>query len=287
METITNVTNAAVKAVWGSPESKQEPVSGVQGDTNKGEPYDAGNIGKLPQLLLSLSIPIQPQNTQNDATTPRALPDDNEQQLRDAKSTLGAGSSTAATVPSTNTAASTSASTSADIGKPELSDAKPEHITKPLAADSSAGGQHDTRNPKDSLAEDPVPDVDLSKPGPKPLEAVAKEHGGDAGNIHTKTPHDATSSATKDTSDGPQSESHGQGTGEKHIKTTGFAAEGGDFDAAKAGAASEADRLVKEEGHPGPGSPGTGLSHADSKDSNGSGEKKSLKERIKAKLHKH
>ncbi|KAG7140232.1 hypothetical protein HYQ45_002934 [Verticillium longisporum] len=246
METITNVTNAAVKAVWGTSETKQEPVSGVQGNTAKGEPYDAGNL------------------------------DDNEKQLQDAKNTLGAG-------------ADTNAST--DIGKPELADAKPEHINKPVAADSSVGGQHDTRDPKDSLEDDPVPNVDLSKPGPKPLETVAKEHGGDAGNISKDTSQPGTSStkavAANDTSDGPQSESHGTGTGEKHIKTTGFAAEGGDFDAANAGAAIEADRLVKEGGHPGPSSPGTGLGHTDSKDSSGSGEKKSLKERIKAKLHKH
>ncbi|CRK16830.1 hypothetical protein BN1723_011110 [Verticillium longisporum] len=262
METITNVTNAAVKAVWGTSETKQEPVSGLQGNTAKGEPYDTGNL--------------EPQSVHNDVTTPRALPDDNEKQLQDAKNTLGAG-------------ADTNAST--DIGKPELADAKPEHINKPVAADSSVGGQHDTRDPKGSLEDDPVPNVDLSKPGPKPLETVAKEHGGDAGNISKDTPQPGTSStkavAANDTSDGPQSESHGTGTGEKHIKTTGFAAEGGDFDAANAGAAIEADRLVKEGGHPGPSSPGTGLGHTDSKDSSGSGEKKSLKERIKAKLHKH
>ncbi|KAM0274292.1 hypothetical protein ACHAQH_007999 [Verticillium albo-atrum] len=257
METITNVTNAAVKAVWGSPEAKQEPVSGVQGDTAKGEPYDAGNL--------------EPQNVHNEATTPRALPDDNEQQLQEVKKTLSTGSN---------------ATGSTDIGKPELADAKSEHITKSVAADSSVGGQHDTRDPKDNPDDDPVPEVDLNKPGPKPLETVAKEHGGDAGNIHKDIAQTGASSASlKDTPDGPQSESHGTGTGEKHIKATGFAAEGGDFDAANAGAPSEAD--LKEEGHLGHGSQDAGLSHADCKDSSGSGEKKSLKERIKAKLHKH
>jgi hypothetical protein len=43
METINNVAQAAVKAVWG--ESNDEPVSGKTGDTSKGEPYDAGNMG--------------------------------------------------------------------------------------------------------------------------------------------------------------------------------------------------------------------------------------------------
>ena len=41
---------AAAKAVWGENQSQKEPVSGVQGDTAKGEPYDAGNLGKLSTL---------------------------------------------------------------------------------------------------------------------------------------------------------------------------------------------------------------------------------------------
>jgi hypothetical protein len=45
MDTINNVAQAAAKAVWGTPESKEEPVSGKTGNTSKGEPYDAGNIG--------------------------------------------------------------------------------------------------------------------------------------------------------------------------------------------------------------------------------------------------
>lgn len=53
METISNVANAAVKAVWGEQETNKEPVSGVSGDVSKGEPYDAGNLG-MPPCLQSL-----------------------------------------------------------------------------------------------------------------------------------------------------------------------------------------------------------------------------------------
>jgi hypothetical protein len=45
-----------------------------------------------------------------------------------------------------------------------------------------------------------------------------------------------------DNDDGPQKESHGEGTGEKYVKSSGMKADGGDFDAAKPGAAREADR---------------------------------------------
>jgi hypothetical protein len=47
MEAINNVATVAAKAVWGSGDThKEEPVSGVNGDVAKGEPYDAGNLGE-------------------------------------------------------------------------------------------------------------------------------------------------------------------------------------------------------------------------------------------------
>lgn len=45
METINNIAQAASKAVFGTPEPNEEPISGKTGNTNKGEPYDAGNMG--------------------------------------------------------------------------------------------------------------------------------------------------------------------------------------------------------------------------------------------------
>lgn len=67
METINNLANTAVKVVWGENSTNTntannetvhpgtetttnetqgtEPVSGKLGDTSKGEPFDAGNMG--------------------------------------------------------------------------------------------------------------------------------------------------------------------------------------------------------------------------------------------------
>jgi hypothetical protein len=70
--------------------------------------------------------------------------------------------------------------------------------------------------------------VDTSGPGPKPLSETHKADG------------EAPSSGGDD--DGPQKESHGEGTGEKYVKSSGMKADGGDFDAASAGAGKEADR---------------------------------------------
>ena len=62
METVNNMAAAASKAIWGEseaqetteaknntvvPETKKEPLSGVLGDTKKGEPYDLGNAGRF------------------------------------------------------------------------------------------------------------------------------------------------------------------------------------------------------------------------------------------------
>lgn len=134
-----------------------------------------------------------------------------------------------------------------DIGKPELKHQSPTDA----APHDSAAGKTDIRHPADP-ATDPNPegqDVSttsgsgptnkgdkLDGPGPRPLETVAKERGGDAGKV------DQAPGAAVEDEDGPQKQSHGEGTGEKYVKSTGLAADGGDFDATKPGAGREADR---------------------------------------------
>jgi hypothetical protein len=54
METVTNLANAASKAIWGQQPSTtqgnetagEEPVSGVQGKGDLNEPFDKGNESK-------------------------------------------------------------------------------------------------------------------------------------------------------------------------------------------------------------------------------------------------
>jgi len=71
------------------------------------------------------------------------------------------------------------------------------------------------------------------------------------------------------------------GTGEQWVKSTGLAAEGGDFDATKPGAGREADRLLEQKGihKEQPGAPAASTSPSDTK------EKVSMGEKIKNKLH--
>lgn len=94
----------------------------------------------------------------------------------------------------------------------------------------------------------------------------------------------------------PSGPGTGEGTGEKHVKSTGVAADGGDFDATAPGAGREALRLLDAQGvHHGqdkgpqrlqsttPGKPSIGISTA--KDHHPPDDKPSLGEKIKEKLH--
>lgn len=79
--------------------------------------------------------------------------------------------------------------------------------------------------------------------GPKSLADVAKEHGGDAGNSGDASKHNNHGSTLdKDDAEGEEETQESKGTGELYVRTTGLAADGGDFDATKPGAGREADR---------------------------------------------
>lgn len=85
--------------------------------------------------------------------------------------------------------------------------------------------------------------------GPKSLADIAKQHGGDAGNSGDLPQVSESKSSTgadggADDASDPKRDGDGEneGTGEKWVKTSGLAADGGDFDATKPGAGREADR---------------------------------------------
>ncbi|KAI5928537.1 hypothetical protein F4810DRAFT_705475 [Camillea tinctor] len=254
---------AAAKAVWGDNQQQHgpEPVSGRTGDTSKGEPYDAGNIE-------------DPESNANGSTG------------EDASAVFSKQTGTATESKETPNTPST-------------------NIKEADAPKDTSKGQNDVRDPEDPKtnpksaptdvndAEDGVNEAQkLDGPGPKPLEEVAREHGGDAGSSETsvnKTTPGEDKEAEEEEEGGPNAKSKGEGTGEKYVKSSGLQADGGDFDATKPGAGREAERLMEEKGlHPG-GSDEKGKSD-DSVESKGSGspkDKKSLGQKIKDKLHRH
>ncbi|CAI6085250.1 unnamed protein product [Clonostachys chloroleuca] len=116
-------------------------------------------------------------------------------------------------------------------------------------------------------------------PGPRPLPVLAKEHNGDAGRIDDdKNSKENADEAAKVTPD-ETSDAGSKAPVQEYVKSTGFAAEGGDFDATKPGAGREADRLL--------GKDGATHNESDHTEKHSSKSKPSLGERIKAKLHKH
>lgn len=125
------------------------------------------------------------------------------------------------------------------------------------AKGDSTRGQNDVRDPSEPSAhhekagakenvDDSGAGLDMSNnpdkidgPGPRPLEEVAKEQGGDAGKSGSdeNIPHRGSDSS----SEGGQGY-HDSGTGEVYVRSSGLQADGGDFDAAAPGAGREADR---------------------------------------------
>jgi len=94
----------------------------------------------------------------------------------------------------------------------------------------------------------------------------------DSRRTHVPEPESLGSKAKK-----TEDEEESQGTGQEYVRSSGFAADGGDFDATKPGAGREADRLFEEKGH----HPGEQGSH----DGHGGKDKPSLGHRLKEKLH--
>lgn len=78
--------------------------------------------------------------------------------------------------------------------------------------------------------------------GPKPLATIAKENGGDAGNLRTEADSEVADKADSKSDAERKKEEQSKGTGEEYVKTSGLHADGGDFDATKPGAGREADR---------------------------------------------
>ncbi|OTA60317.1 hypothetical protein K449DRAFT_435413 [Hypoxylon sp. EC38] len=272
METVNSMASAAAKAVWGdNKQNGQEPISGQTGDTSKGEPYDAGNI-EDPEAQAAKIGANGETNGHTNGTS------EHTKDAEFAKETgTAAESEDTPDNPSTNLKAK---STPEDTTKAQNDVRDPENPrTNPKSAPIDVNDAEDGPNEAQKL----------DGPGPKPLEEVAREHGGDAGNSDKNESkalpgEDKPAGSNEEEGDGPNAKSTGEGTGEQYVKSSGLKADGGDFDATKPGAGKEADRLMEEKGmHGGSNANGDSgnTSHGDKKD------KKSIGQKIKDKLHRH
>jgi len=287
MESITQLKNVAVKTIWGEDAAQKEPISGVNGDVSKGEPYDAGNMEpdevkaqdtKAQDAVLDEThiAPLEAETAQPKAVeTPHTKePDATKPETPSVNPAKVKGSSI---LPGDSTKAQN------DVRDPSGPDAHHENAAPKENVDDTGSGLDVGDNPDK-----------LNGPGPRPLEVVAKEHGGNAGNSGSDSSVDKSNVKSNGAAKlpGDKTEGHEDGTGELYVKSSGLRADGGDFDAAAPGAGREADRLLEEKGvHPkasANGNAANGKVHGspNGSDSSLGKEKMSLKSKIKAKLHR-
>lgn len=223
-DTTTDTTNTTTAATKMNNETQgQEPVSGKLGDTTKGEPFDAGNIGAINSP--HLRIP-------NDhiSFSPKTFffvgPAANHPVLTIETGETAQSKGPTAEHPSTTGDTGGFKAAQADIRDPEsnpTTDPKTETQRKNV---DDTGSLDKSENPGK-----------VDGPGPKTIEEIARDRGGDAGNTAERANAEA---AKEGGAAGEDKES--KGTGEQYVKTSGLAADGGDFDATKPGAGREADR---------------------------------------------
>ncbi|KAH8131748.1 hypothetical protein FP744_10000560 [Trichoderma asperellum] len=280
LETLNQLASSAAKAVWGDSndaETHKEPISGATGDVSKGEPYDAGNLD--PQAQSKVESRLSGEESAAAAAEPSELADDEHYTLSSSKKDKD------------NLSAATTTTTNDGLHEPR-------------------GTPTTGVNPEEGKPLD-----ELTGKGPRPIEIVAKENGGNAAAAATEDSSTSASAApeekkpetadaqqnTTTTTNNDSTTSKKEATDEEYVKSSGLAADGGDFDAAKPGAGLEADRLMEQKGIKTDDVDNNNTEHKDqdknsSSSSSGGGRKSSdssrrdkpkLKERIKNKLHIH
>ncbi|TFB01852.1 hypothetical protein CCMA1212_006152 [Trichoderma ghanense] len=290
METINQIASSAAKAVWGdsNPEAHKEPISGATGDVSKGEPYDAGNLDPEDQSKVESSLNDKNENIDKD-DTPSDLAEGEYYALSSSAKYKPLPETPTQEQPKDNITMPQGTTQPQDISKPRDT---PTDTRSNIPADKPSDKPADTSvNPEEGKPLD-----ELTGKGPRPVEELARENGGNAAaaasDDSVSSPQDKDSKPEPSVEEKQNHENAHEGDAAaeetEYVKTTGLAADGGDFDAAKPGAGREADRLMEQKG----------LKSAE-EDSKGSGgrkssdsghhhkDKPSLGERIKNKLHRH
>lgn len=311
METINQIASSAAKAVWGddpNAETHKEPISGATGDVSKGEPYDAGNLDPEEQHKVESSLNARNEQIDKD-DTPSDLAEGEYYALSSSAKYKPLPETPTQEQPKDNTTTTTTTAMPQnttqpqDISKPQDT-IQPQDISKPKSASTDVPADKSTVAPSDEPA-DSSADPEAGKPldqltgkGPRPVEELARENGGNAA---AASSNDSVSSPQgKDNKPEPsvedkqehQNAHEGDAAAEatEYVKTTGLAADGGNFDAAKPGAGREADRLMEQKGLKSADDDGDNKGSSGRKSSDSGHhhkDKPSLGERIKNKLHRH
>ncbi|EOD52284.1 putative glycine-rich cell wall structural protein 1 protein [Neofusicoccum parvum UCRNP2] len=310
METISNIATSASKLIYGDPkaeQSGQEPVSGQTGRGTAEEPYDSGNLEGNPELGGKSA-----QETRTDTSVPTSSAASNPLSGGSAATTATSAAQGGAIRPEHQTEGT--GVTSLHSNDPHGSDVRPSESNASSGSERILAGAGTTSAGGFSKAEPSV--------GADPSSAqkpVAKQQGGDKPTAvpTTGTETDAVKDkkdegeaalAKRDPNDhsgeplkvhdgsekkevhpgqdgGDTKSGEEQGTGEMHVKTTGFKADGGDFDASLPGLLEQ--KGVHKSGGAGGAADSSKNDSVSPARSAGSGEKTktSMGTKIKEKLH--
>jgi len=216
MEAINNMAGAASKAIWGegANASGEEPVSGQKGAGTTEEPFDKGNE----------EAPAENKPTTSGVDTSSATNGDAPAQKQQGADRPGEapGPENTEAIKKTKESAESSASKDKESAESSSSKDKPKVPHTDEEREEAMQKGEFPHDPNDHSGE-PLKIHDGSEKKTERSESVSHEGGGTLG--------------------GPA-----KGMGKEVVKASGVAADGGDFDATKPGAGSEANRLLEEQG---------------------------------------
>jgi len=217
METVNNVVSGASKLIWGEGNTAgEEPVSGQKGAGTASEPFDKGN-----DETTKTTDSTKPIDSTTHPAESGAVPHQ-KQQGADRPDEEPSQAQTAAIADKKDAAESTQDKASSSQSKITSDEERNELAQKgELPHDPN---DHSGEPMKMHAGGDPEAKVEgeTLKEKTERSASVGQEGGGEHGKV--------------------------KGTGEEWVKTSGIAAEGGDFDATKPGAGKEATRLMEEKG---------------------------------------
>jgi len=282
METIKGLANTASSYVYGSDnttaQSGTEPLSGQKGAGTVTEPYDKGNTYD--------GTTGKSGDTPSSGTTGHST-----------NASSGHNPSAAQPTPRPEHETDKTGVTGIHSNDPHGSDVKPternDTVGDPQSAQKSTSKQQGADKPTDEPTAGAIEETKREKEaGEEALKhRDPNDHSGEPMKMHEeKSQAESTDRKKSVGQEGGGEHGKVKGTGEEWVKTSGLAAEGGDFDATLPGAGREANRILEQKGiHKDKGD--TLGEHSDAfKDSgNGttetSGEKKSLGTKLKEKMH--
>ncbi|MCJ1308996.1 hypothetical protein MMC25_002651 [Agyrium rufum] len=297
-DTPSTTTTTEPTTTTSTTESGSEPLSGETGTGTAEKPYDGGNVegnSGAPASAPTTTTGTEPSTTTGSepfttgtepstttATEPSSTSTDFGDSSTTTKDTPSNPPPSTATAPTSDplppseapAASNPTPNTASGLGAAPISNtAAPESGANTTPKNQGADAPMD--DPAETVADETKASEETGPSGTDTSTAVGSTGGGDIADKAAK-------GSGPDADDGPSTK---EGTGEKWVKTSGVAADGGDFDATKPGAGKEADRLLEEKGihkeDPGLHKLGEG----ESASGGASGEKVSMAQKIKDKLH--